>query len=568
MFKFSREPGLTFEISKKNPMDAARVTFFYDGKVSSSPELLDEYYTSCLPDSISEITAQRMQEAVKEVMGAVVSTGEILEVFRGLRGDPEVTRIYGIEESGVNAGFFNARGHFIAKKLGDLILSQYAFRTTNDNETIYCFCDDGTWKPSGEAVIKNVACEKLGHDYTEHRVREVMGYIKHSTLISRSEFDNNINLMAVKNGVLDLEKGELLEHNPDYMMTVRLPVKYDPQATMPNTLKFLAEVLSEDDIPLVQELFGFCLWREYQIHKSFMLVGKGSNGKSTLLNLLKVFLGPENVANATLQALDQQRFASSGLYGKLACINNDIPHRSLFETGMFKQLCGGDTISAERKFKDSFSFSNYAKLVFACNQLPETKDDSHAFFRRWVILKFENTFEGPSCNPYLLSGLTQEAELSGLLNWALVGLRRLRQSGGFSNSKSTVDMQDEYERMSSPVAGFVKDILKPSSGNTITKDDMYQSFTDYCEQNELPTMDISIFGKRLQRYASFLRTRKETVGPNKRKNVWVGASLESVQGVKGVNLFSPSKTHARGSKQEINKLPCHPGHPGHLGGEL
>src|SRR5208283_2759033 len=94
----------------------------------------------------------------------------------------------------------------------------------------------------------------------------------------------------------------------------------------------------------------------------------------------------------------------------------------------FKMLTGGDSIGTEKKFKDEYSFVNYAKLIFSANKPPKvTDEDSYAFWRRWILIEFPNQFGDDKKDPEILNKLTAEAELSGLLNWALEGLARLRQ---------------------------------------------------------------------------------------------------------------------------------------------
>jgi putative DNA primase/helicase len=107
------------------------------------------------------------------------------------------------------------------------------------------------------------------------------------------------------------------------------------------------------------------------------------------------------------------------LYGKLANIYADLPAIALKETGIFKMLTGGDTISGEHKFKPRFYFKNYAKLIFSCNQIPQTPDDSDAFYRRWIIVNFphqfldadQNTDKNLVADKNLLAKLTTTSEL-------------------------------------------------------------------------------------------------------------------------------------------------------------
>src|SRR5208337_5133071 len=99
-------------------------------------------------------------------------------------------------------------------------------------------------------------------------------------------------------------------------------------------------------------------------------IGDGSNGKSTLINLIKALIGLKNVSSRGLQELEMNRFAKADLYGKLANLYADLPDTALRSVGIFKMLTGGDPITAERKFQNPFKFISGAKLIFSCNKVP------------------------------------------------------------------------------------------------------------------------------------------------------------------------------------------------------
>ena len=175
-----------------------------------------------------------------------------------------------------------------------------------------------------------------------------------------------------------------------------------------------------------------------------MFVGSGANGKSTLLELLETFIGKQNASHVTLQALCDHRFAAAELCLKLINTCADIPHKNLFKTGTFKELTGGDMIQAERKFKSFFYFRNYAKLLFSCNAVPESTDDSLAWFRRWIIIECPNQFTGDKEKPRIIDSLTTPQELSGTLNWALEGLTRLLNKKRFTNQLEIAQQRQNH----------------------------------------------------------------------------------------------------------------------------
>jgi putative DNA primase/helicase len=292
-----------------------------------------------------------------------------------------------------------------------------------------------------------------------------------------------------------------------------LPVEYNPNAKCPNIEKFLTEITgSKEDVEICLETIGFCLYREYFIAKALMLVGEGSNGKSTFLNLVKTFLGKENVAGRSLQDLEENRFAKADLHHKLANIYADLPDRALWRTGTFKMLTGRDLIAAERKFQQSFIFENYAKLLFSANKVPEAYDDTDAFFRRWIIVVFPNQFTNDKADPHILKKLTTPEELSGLLNLVIPALKKLLQKGQFSYSKTTEEIREDYIRKSSPIGAFVMDCLAVDSDAFIPKQELFNVFAEYCRVRKIPCVTKDTFFKNLPQHVAVIDHRPKLEG--------------------------------------------------------
>jgi putative DNA primase/helicase len=234
-----------------------------------------------------------------------------------------------------------------------------------------------------------------------------------------------------------------------------------------------------------------------------MAVGDGANGKSTYLSVLKALLGAENVSGRPIQDFGQDRFAAADLFGKLANICADLPPNELKYTGNFKMLTGGDIIKAEYKFKRPFYFVSYAKLIFSANQIPDTEDESDAYYRRWVIPVFPNKFEGDNAVQNILQKLTTPSELSGFLNEAIGALKGLLLRGNFCTSKTTEDTREDYKRKASPVYAFVTDMLEPDPDAIIVKKDLYNAFCAYCRAFDLPPKSDNIFFKEMMQLVRF-----------------------------------------------------------------
>lgn len=63
----------------------------------------------------------------------------------------------------------------------------------------------------------------------------------------------------------------------------RLPVSYNPDAPEPVAWKnFLSQLLYSEDVPTIQEHFGYCMIPSNKAQKMLIVIGKGGEGKSRL----------------------------------------------------------------------------------------------------------------------------------------------------------------------------------------------------------------------------------------------------------------------------------------------
>jgi putative DNA primase/helicase len=418
------------------------------------------------------------------------------------------------------------------------ILENHNILTFSDTDEIFVY-EKGVYRGNGSKKISKIVQSFLQTECTIHIVNEVVGHIKRSTYTDRENVAEPITKICLQNGILNLDTLEVEPHSPDVIFFNKLPVNFNKEADCPRIKNFLSEVVPGDSIPTLQEMVGYCLYKNYFVHKAFMLVGDGANGKSTFINLIKRFLGFENCASEPLQSLETNRFAQSSLFGKLANVFADLPARALRETSCFKMLTGQDPLAAERKFKDRFSFVNYAKLIFSCNQIPRSPDNSDAFFRRWLIIIFPHQFLGNDADKKLAEKLTTPAELSGFLNFAIEGLRRLLQSGEFSNSSSIEQVREDYIRKSDSVASFNMDCVLIAPDEFIEKRKLYTEYTDYCRDRNYPVVPENTFHKELQ---AIIRVEDyHATVDNKRVRCWRGIKIDTktLNGKKGVQPVQP-----------------------------
>ena len=415
-------------------------------------------------------------------------------------------------ESG-NGALFSEAGKPLRARFVDAIMAETPFLSARDNGDLFVY-QGGFYSTDALPFIRSWVEEKFrakGETSSGQFITEVVEAVRRRSYCRRSTF-NPPGKLCLTNGILDLESLTVESHSPALPFTFRLPVAFDPDARCPTFDRFLEEILPErEHRKIVLQFFGYCLEPGNPYQVAFLGVGWGNNGKSTCLGTLRDLLGSENVSAETLQSLSEGRFGTANLWGKLANICADIPASPIRYTGTFKLLTGGtDDVRAEHKFGKPFYFKNQAKLLFTANELPPIHDDtSYAFWRRWQIVPFTQDLTGRE-DRQLPDRL--RAELPGILNRAIEGLRSLREVGGFPTPGAD-DLREEWKRRSEPLYAFVRERVEEASEDWVRKEDLYQAFCEFASEHNLPPMKPEEVGRVLPRYVPKVRSVKPRV-PN------------------------------------------------------
>lgn len=391
-----------------------------------------------------------------------------------------------------------AVGFYINRKTGKAEgLNSNAFvRYVVKNRLTIMFCTpgrfysyaNGLWKYMDEnelaRLLRDILHEFVPDFWTTRIENEYLAAIA-LTAPRVEKMDAERNYLNLENGLLNLSTLQLEPHRPETLSTVRVPISYDAKARCSRFLEFLINIFSGDEelIDLIAEIFGYCLTNETRAHKAFIFYGKGSNGKSVLIEMLKSLIGKANISSLTLGELDKS-FSRFGLVDKLLNVatENEVSSSAL-DTTYFKAIVSGEEIQVEKKHEQGFSYAPYCKLVFALNNLPYSKDKSFGFRRRLIIVPFNKTFEEGKADVFLQESLKEE--LPGILNFALKGLERLRRNRyKFSSSKAVDEALQAYTDTLNPVQRFVREKLAAADSTCRIRYKMILSaFGDWADQN-------------------------------------------------------------------------------------
>lgn len=430
--------------------------------------------------------------------------------------------------------------------LVDAIKKKYHIYTTKDDlKSEMWIYKEGIYVPQGKSELREFLRKVLKEWFTNFYFNLVIAKIEPDTYIDTDKFFEirYPNEVAVQNGVLNIFTGQLGEFTPQKIFFHKFPVIFDPSVQCTNIDKFLSDVLAnEEDKKAFYEFVGFGLLKEYRYEKAAMAVGDGRNGKGKTLELVKLLYGPEACTSVPLRALHSESFSVSELYSKHFNLAGDIDNTDLKDTGTFKSLTGRDLITVKRKFLRDLSFYNFAKFFFACNELPTVYDTSRGFWDRWILFEFPYTFVNQKeydeavdktklkiKDENIISKIATAEELSGFLNQALLGLKRLIENHDFSQTRGTQQIKDLWIRRANSFTAFAFDFLEEDYDNFITKRELRKRYSEYCKKHGVPNKSDFVLKKVLQEMygAGEERIVVNSFPDNKQEFVWRGIKWKS-----------------------------------------
>jgi len=392
--------------------------------------------------------------------------------------------------------------------------NNYIYTTKDDVKSEMWIYDNGIYVPQGKSQIKFILRDVLDNWYSVFYYNLVLGKLEPDTYIDQDKFfnQNYPDEIPVMNGLLNLKTRELKPFTPEKIFFNKLPVEYDIKAECSQIDNFLSEILkSSDDRDVFYEMGGFCLLKEYKFEKAFMFVGNGRNGKDKSLELVKRLIGIENCCSVPLASIVPESFIISEFHNRMANLAGEISNQDLKDASAFKALTGRSLQSAPRKFLKPITFVNYAKFIFACNELPMVYENNKGFWDRWVVLEFPYTFVPKKeldmltdktgvklRDESIIEKITTPQEMSGLLNKFLDGLDRLLDKRNFSCTIGSDEIKKLWIRKSNSVMAFCLANIEEHYDGHISKKDFRKKYTEFCKEHKLTPKSDWVIKKTIE----------------------------------------------------------------------
>ena len=382
-----------------------------------------------------------------------------------------------------------------------VLRDEYHFISVNGNLYHY---KDGYYQPNtNEAELLLVT---MFPGIKKQQRTEVIDYLKIIADKTEQVAENQNDPFTVNllNGRYNLLTNEFTDHDASKFDFIRVPLNYDPKAKHEILDETLNNIFCNDKevLNLFDEMLADCLTKINLYQTGFIFYGSGSNGKSTIFEVLRKFLGEKNISALQLEDYSKT-FRTAELEHKLANIGDDLNRSAITDNGTVKKVFSGDAIEIERKYGKPYVIKPYATQIFACNEIPHTSDKSHGMMRRLCLVPCLAKFGegGIKKDTTIRFKITTEEAMSHLFNRAIKGFYRLTKNGAFTEPKVVKEAKQTYMIDNSSVLTWVEEqyvdvetvISKPAYN-------LYGEFCKWCKDiNVRNTVSLKGFYKEISR---------------------------------------------------------------------
>jgi P4 family phage/plasmid primase-like protien len=409
-------------------------------------------------------------------------------LYKLVVGDPETTGViptnvydgewWWVFESGFHRWTRDRGGMKFHLKLLSVITDSYSQLKANiDNEMVKCLIDDFI-----------VRCNS--RNMRETLVKDCCITFHDSTFLEKLDMAQH--LIGMENGVFDLDRDLFRPGRPEDYITLTtgrtfdetVLSKGDDHPVMKYVLQFFADVLVHPEvINMVLSSVILSLHGASNLHKFFLWVGVGSNGKSKLSNLFRKCLGSYTVT-MPVNVFTAKRIE----YGK-ACpeltrtkntrvvfLQEPNPNETL-NMGIIKEVTGGDSMFTRGLYSSGAEIQCRWTPILMCNVLPNVTDTSHGAWRRLIAVDFPTLFTNtPTERHHKKLDLTIDSKIESwadaFMTYMLVTYKQYAGRGLVIPS-SVTNTTEEYHSESDFYTEFVNEKM--------VKTDLYNDFVNWSD---------------------------------------------------------------------------------------
>lgn len=225
-------------------------------------------------------------------------------------------------------------------------------------------------------------------------------------------------------------------HDRADLITKRMDVAYDPDATAPTFRAFINQIQPEVEVQgYLQRAFGLSMLAVIE-QVIFFLHGDGANGKSVLVDLIHRMLS-DYAAKAKIESLTGTNRRSGGdatpdlvpLIGARMATTSEPAEGVSWQEGLIKEMTGGEPMLIRALQEGFVEILPYFKPFVSGNHKPVFKGTDDGIWRRVKMVEFPVQIPEAERRPKQEMDAELFAEASGVLNWMIQGALAFLEGG-------------------------------------------------------------------------------------------------------------------------------------------
>ena len=362
--------------------------------------------------------------------------------------------------------------------LAQRLIKEYNLIALGDIIHIY---EHGHYRPFSPHELQTFVLEKGNMDATQSQRKETIEFITALAQKDYSEINKDYAIIAVKNGMLDLNSAVITPHSPDNYNTIYLDWEYKEDVEYSEIIDNFMKQISDGDVKKMQFLYevaGYCLLKKSIFEKFFIFKGTGGTGKSTFCNLIMRMVGKRYVSTVKLNQFDQDYYLAT-MIDKLVNIDFDASDKKTLEdSGRFKSITCSEPVSVRQIYAAVVEMVSCATVIINANHMPKIADKSDGLYRRMILVEIDKKIPNP--DPKFLEKIT-DSDMEYFFYKAVQGIHFALQRGSFTINTSEEKLKLKFQIGQSNLKKWlqnyqysIKDLV--NKGTT----ELFQDYKTFC----------------------------------------------------------------------------------------
>ncbi|MEB7801492.1 phage/plasmid primase, P4 family [Staphylococcus xylosus] len=291
--------------------------------------------------------------------------------------------------------------------------------------------------------------------------RFIENVFKTVELMTEKLDDNKEFPVKFKNGVL--QDGDFIEVEYKDFTPFVIDREYNEDA---KSVDIVDEYLSnltdndEDYKKLIGEILGYTLETKADrirlLAKFFIFVGKGGEGKGTLLQIIREILGSNNVSSLSMKNMSDSTYFPA-LKGMLANLGDDLEDEAINNDQMkkIKNITTADDLTMREMYKKAENIKLKTTLIFTSNHMLKSFEKGESFKRRIIWCPMFN--KPKKADDQFVNKITTDEALEYWVKIMVEGYMRLYKNGKFSSSEKIEEYNEKYHEENDNTIQFCDD---------------------------------------------------------------------------------------------------------------